>query len=439
MRFLFLAKYPMPYIIDVIISKVVKSRATSLAGADISVKDGAAFITGFIRCSGLALSSVKLLLISIKGYTNLLRYGLKSSSYLLAVNPLAFLLQQRGASPDEMDIVFTLVGFINTGFTNGLSEADIIFGMKQSFDYDVTHEGVQYLVNIGLQFNMINVHYVPSALVGSLNVQQNNDVTEVSDHVGQFIVDHAIIFIIGFTLTCVAVIVYLLRRPGKPSPEIPSTEKALTEPASTTKYIVKYIVTLYASWLLFIRSFFINEKPWLIPLLVVMFHLNLYLKIFPFFDMVRIAQFFLWLGIYCIAIDNLGSIISAYALSGTPNLFDDVIPFLTKERGNFIGNFYQNSGYAALIIGKTAMTGAGRASLIIGVVSGAGYLINAQLDRNHHTAQNAQNREAASREAQRQRDFTSQEAQRQRDWQDRKDQQKAYESSWNPFKKPPKP
>jgi hypothetical protein len=444
----------MLYIIDIITCSLLKWRAPSLPGANIYVKDGVAFvmgtITGFLRLSGIGLS-VKLLIRSFKASTNLLCYGLKFCMpfrILLAVNPLAFLLQHRDATSDEMDCAFALVSFISKGFKNGLSEADLILLMKQSFDYDVTHEGIVYIANLGIQFNMIHVADVPLQLLPSLNAAQDpNDVVAVSNSVGQFIADHAIMFVIGFTLTCVAIIVYIYRSRAKPPSESikdggtkPETgEQPISNITNTSTSMVKYIVTLYASWLLFIRSFFINEKPWLIPLMVVIFHLNVYLEIFPFFDMVRIAQFFLWLGIYCIAIDNLGSIISTYALSGTSNLFDNVIPFLTKERGNFVESFYKNSGYAALIMGKTAMTATGRASLIIGVLSGAGYLLNAQLDRNHQAAQNTQNHDRQDKRDQRQRDFTSREAQRQRDWQDRKDKQKAYESSWNPFKRPPKP
>lgn len=250
------------YILDVITGVLLKRRATSLPGANISVKEGVAFvisiILGFCRSSGIELS-LKLLIISIKAYTNLLRYGLKSCisfRILLVVNLLGFLLERRGAYKDEMNTVFTLVGFLNTGFKNGLSEPQMILEMKQSFDYDVTHEGVHYL---GIQFNMINPRDVLFQLLASLNVpdtvQKNNDVIAVSDYVGQFIADHAIMLVIGLTLTCVAILMYIFRpRPKSPSEVLKDTAECTTafesgeKPVSNVTSTVKYIVILFTPY-----------------------------------------------------------------------------------------------------------------------------------------------------------------------------------------------
>lgn len=181
-----------------------------------------------------------------------------------------------------------------------------------------------------------------------------------------------------------------------------------------------------------------SVRPWMIPVLIIITHVNYYTKVFPSYDITFITNFFLWLGIYCIGVDNIGSLISTYALSTTANLFDQVVPFLTDRCNNTLTDFYKSSGMAALIIGRTAMTATGRAALGVGIISSTGYLINAHLERTHKAAENVKNRAAASEEARRQREFASHESQKQRDWQDKKDSQRSYESSWNPFKKPPK-
>jgi hypothetical protein len=204
-----------------------------------------------------------------------------------------------------------------------------------------------------------------------------------------------------------------------------------------TNSLLKYIITIYSSWILFVRSFFIKEHPRFIPLLLIIGHLNLYFNIIPSYDIKALTYWFLWLGIYCIGIDTLGSIISSHALQGTSSLFDQVIPFLTQERKSYFVNYYLHAGITALIIGKTPMTSTGRAALGVGVISGIGYLINAHLDRQHQGAQNARQREWQGNQAQQQREWQEHEAQRQRDWEDARDRQKAYESSWNPFRKPP--
>ena len=210
----------------------------------------------------------------------------------------------------------------------------------------------------------------------------------------------------------------------------PSSQKNIVKITFVLSLGFKYLITVYASWILFVRSFFLKETPYFIPIMALLAHANLYVKVLPQYGITSITFLFLWMGVYLIAIDSLGSLISSYALSGTTNLFDQVIPFLTKERSSMIEIFYKSAGYSAILIGKTAMTATGRASLIIGGGTGIGYLINAHLERRHKSFENEKTREATSREAQKQRDWASKEAQKQRDWQD-------YNSSWNPFKKPP--
>lgn len=467
----------MSILFDQIRNMLGQLRRVVLVGEWISVKAGVDFFTG-----------IRLFRHGIKHYMNLLWYGIKCRlttkrvgfiSTLYAINPLIFLLEKRPPTDDERDCLIQLVGFIETGFKNGMSEQEIIYLAKQISNYDLTHDALLYIVSIGAHYNIIDLQYIPLNLLpveepltvtgqlSSLGTMENSgsadDVVEVSPGLYQFIVDHSVMLLTGLALTCIGILLYIFRpRPpssSEPSEEtVPNAGETVGQTAGQTavqttrvefRAALKYLITLYASWILFIRSLFIKERPWIIPVLIIIAHANLYSKIFPSYEITSITNFFLWLGIYCISIDNIGSLISTYALSSTSNLFDQVVPFLTDRRNNTFTDFYKSSGMAALIIGKTAMTATGRAALGVGIISGTGYLINAHLERTHKAAENVKNRaaaseearrqrEAASEEARRQREFASNESQKQRDWQDKKDSQRSYESSWNPFKKPPK-
>ena len=304
-----------------------------------------------------------------------------------------------------------------TFFKTSLSQADILQAYQQGLDAGLISTG--------------EVPYI-STINGIVNsVTTSNSVTTY--------------IVFGITIVVVACaigyIIYKLTRPPTPENSVshPNRFLALQTPFS---FSLKYLLTIYASWILFVRSFFLIERPWIIPVLILLAHANLYLKILPDYDIISVTHFFLWFGIYCIGIDSLGSMISSYALSNTPNLLDQLLPFLNEKPKNILTDYYRCSGITALIIGKTAMSSTGRAAIVVGVISGGGYLINAHLQRQHDAVENAKNRDATAREAQRnrkaaaneaqkQREFASREAQKQRDWQDNKERQTAYKKSWN--------
>ena len=143
----------------------------------------------------------------------------------------------------------------------------------------------------------------------------------------------------------------------------------------------------------------------MIPSLIVLSHLNLYLRLVPSFDFLKITFSFLWLGIYMMAIDHVGSLISTYALKRTPGLFDDIVPFFGRNKNNVVTDFYTSAGIMALTVGKTAITSTGRAAIFVGLISGAGLLVNAHFKRQFQAEQNTLNRAHQSSEAQKHRDW----------------------------------
>jgi hypothetical protein len=452
----------------------------------LSVKDGVAFVMTRIGVISI---------IAFVTRVNMARIS------VMAVHPLLFLTEQRNPNLHELNEMWTILGFIQGGFQDHRSVAEILHLINRTLaykhQYELTRDDLIYIINFGIKHHQLNVNTIPQELVPDLDFSSIQDASEdvppstkhgsnsgsdsgsdsdgsmeVSTDIYQFFIDHSVKLVIAFGIICIGVLLYIFKSRGPSNPGKDVTNDPAKDPAkgTTNSSVVKYIVTVYASWILFIRSFFIKEHPWLIPLLLLLAHMNLYYQIWPIFDLTFIMRFFLWLGMYCLAIDSLGSLISTYALSGTSNLFDQVLPLLTKKHSNIILEYYCSISVTALIIGKTAMTATGRAALGVGLISGAGYLINAQLDRQHQAEQNKQARDFTAQEAQRQRDSTAQEAQRQRDyttqqaqkqrdsiaqeaqrqrdfatqeaqkqreWQDQKDRQQAYESSWYPFKKKP--
>ena len=174
-----------------------------------------------------------------------------------------------------------------------------------------------------------------------------------------------------------------------------------TKDVNFRRFLTETIICYYSSYILFVRSFFLKERPKFIVVINLMYPLYTFLiptnVAFDAFIQMRIL---LIIGLYLISIDSLAGYISKIIVSQDH-------PYLNHFFNNRDHNAYLSAGWSAIIIGKTPMTATGRAAIAAGFVSGGVFLYNGYLQRTHETSQAASQRAHESSEAARQRAYSN--------------------------------
>ena len=190
----------------------------------------------------------------------------------------------------------------------------------------------------------------------------------------------------------------------------------------TWEQVKNLIICYYASGVLFIRSFFLVERPLFLFFIISIYPLfTLFITVdaswAPFIHM----RLLIAIGLYLIGIDSMGSY-----LAKNINQFPYLIDFFSGRNTFTLEGKYLYAGWSALIIGKTPMTATGRAAIAAAFVSGGFFLYNNHLQRVYD-----------SEEAERQRTHESAEAVRQRAFANYTYARDQYDKSY--FKRGPKP
>jgi hypothetical protein len=194
---------------------------------------------------------------------------------------------------------------------------------------------------------------------------------------------------------------------------------------------LKLFITYYISFLLFIRSFFLRERPYIIPLLIGIITSNTFYQFLPFITTMATPIYtFSIIGIYLIGVDSICSVLSKLILENVSGIWDEVYAFLTSSSHSTFINYYKSAGLMGLIIGKTPMTATGRAALGAAIIGGTFLITNTLILGHQQAAEGQRNRDFQAAESQRHRDFQNRQYQKDQEW-------KSYNASWNPFKKPP--
>lgn len=191
--------------------------------------------------------------------------------------------------------------------------------------------------------------------------------------------------------------------------------------------LIKRMIRTYFIFILYIRSFFLEEKPEFIYGVSILLFLIKYTypNSISFF---QVTYIWLALGVNLIFVDLLGSQISNYALSEHGLWFTT---YLTITLKNSSLNMKRHIGFkaaSALIIGKTPMTATGRATLTVGFITGCGWLYNERLNRIHQKEMAAEQRVHQEQEAIKQRVHQEQEAAKQRAYDFYKQQHEKWEN-----------
>ena len=82
-------------------------------------------------------------------------------------------------------------------------------------------------------------------------------------------------------------------------------------PNSLKFFVIKKLITFYLSFLFFVRAFFLKERPYIIPFIILVFSVNLYYPFLPFTTTIYSQMFSLiYSGLYLISIDSICSYVS---------------------------------------------------------------------------------------------------------------------------------
>jgi hypothetical protein len=161
-------------------------------------------------------------------------------------------------------------------------------------------------------------------------------------------------------------------------------------------------------WILYVRSFFIKDRTSIIVLYVLpmitcvfIFLANMFPDIFNGFSA---FYFQMYLGSQLLIYDEIGSRISY-------NLYNHADPILSQQHmqpflqhRNIIVRHMSFVSISNVIIGKTAMTATGRATLVVGAFTGSAWLYNSYREREAADLRSQADREAANQRAQQDRE-----------------------------------
>lgn len=206
---------------------------------------------------------------------------------------------------------------------------------------------------------------------------------------------------------------------------------------STALVIIKQkIYCFYISCILFVRSFFLKERPGFIlfinlfyPTITLIIPTNLEFNAFVHMRLLMI------IGVYLIMIDYQGSVISKKILSSEKDSY--LNKFLENRYNNTIKGAFVRAGLSALFMGKTPMTATGRATMIGAVFSGGVFLYNEHLKRNHDKQQASAHHAHEQQQASAHHIHEQQQAEQQRAYSNYTYARDQYDKSW--FKKGPRP
>lgn len=181
----------------------------------------------------------------------------------------------------------------------------------------------------------------------------------------------------------------------------------------------------------YIRGLLTKETVWFSPLTMTILFVIAYNMIIYFTNIQTLAFIQMVTGIYLLGIDDLGSRLSEIISKGG---LSEVRSFLESKQNNSLIEHIRTQSFTALIIGKTAMTPAGRAAIICGFLTIGGMWANTMI-YNYQIEQReaaVQTREHAFQhnENELNRQFQARQFRKEKEWE-------AYKSSWNPWKKPP--
>ena len=187
----------------------------------------------------------------------------------------------------------------------------------------------------------------------------------------------------------------------------------LTKVDRNTCLLCKKMISYYAVFILYIRSFLIKDiGPQVIYSFVIFINL---LRFFdPDLSMFTVTYLWLYLGINLIFYDYLGSSISMF-IQENPTSYLATYLCVLKESHLLVKRHIGTQSFKALIIGTTPMTATGRAALIGAAVSGGSWFINEALKRRALSIENQKNREAAAFEANKNREAAAMEANKNRE------------------------
>jgi hypothetical protein len=163
------------------------------------------------------------------------------------------------------------------------------------------------------------------------------------------------------------------------------------------------LLCFYVSIVLFIRSFFLKERPLFVFFIITIYPLlTLFFNLDPNWSPFVNMRLLLSLGFSLIAMDSLSSSIATH-ISKYPYLIEF---FNNRDLSTLKGQFLA-AGWSALIIGRTPMTASGRAAIAAAFVSGGVYLYNSHLQRVHEAAQTVRQHAHENEQAMRQRAYAN--------------------------------
>ena len=146
------------------------------------------------------------------------------------------------------------------------------------------------------------------------------------------------------------------------------------------------LFTCVTFYILYIRSFFIKDVTHAF-LTICVPGINMVLiflsKFYPdLFNLFFTTYALLWIGLQLQIFDYLGSRLSSYILHDPDPIVSMTTFLLLTRHPNIVVRHVSAASVTSLVIGKTAMTATGRATLMVGLGTGTVWLFNCYLDRN---------------------------------------------------------
>jgi hypothetical protein len=174
-------------------------------------------------------------------------------------------------------------------------------------------------------------------------------------------------------------------------------------------YPVKCFLYYIITGIFVFRSFFKKEQPWLIYVIGILFFINIIYKVFP---ILSVSVCLVLQGFYLISLDLYGELFASLIVHDSTSAFSmGYMVFLTKHKSSQYTIIKRTMIRAAmgLIVGKTALTATGRATVIVGGMTAASLMVDHALERRHQSFENELDRKHASDESERDRKHVSDE------------------------------
>lgn len=184
-------------------------------------------------------------------------------------------------------------------------------------------------------------------------------------------------------------------------------------------------------WILYVRSFFIKDRTYFVVFYFLPFMTTLFIfltYIFPdIFTGFSAFYFHMYLGSQFIIYDEIGSRISHNFINTPDSIFShqNLQHFLNHR--NVVVRHISFTAISNIIIGKTAMTATGRATLVVGAFTGSAWLYNNYRDREAAEARAQADRSAADARAQADRSAADLQQEKARAYQNYQDARHSYE------------